>query len=60
MGVDSCVREDKARPTVAGLPMRWMSSAYAITDPFSPTSLVSEHKRGCNPKAKSRAPKGQP
>ena len=27
-GVDICVREDRARPgTVAGLPMRWMSSA---------------------------------
>ena len=50
MELDNCVREDKARPTVAGLPMRWMSSAYAITDPFSPTSLASEHGRGCNPK----------
>ena len=27
MELDNCVREDRARPTVAGLPMRWMSSA---------------------------------
>ena len=26
-GVDIWVREDRASPTVAGLPMRWMSSA---------------------------------
>ena len=26
-GVDIWVREDRARPTVVGLPMRWMSSA---------------------------------
>ena len=27
-----------------GLPMIWISSANAITDPFSPTSLANEHK----------------